>query len=284
MFKLYYGLAKPGIVYGNTLSAVAGFFFAAAGTVELGRFLGLVAGIGLVIGSACVFNNILDRRLDARMARTKQRALVNGQVSLSRAAVYGSLLGLAGFMSLALLTTAWAVLVAGLGWLAYVLVYGYAKRTTAYSTLIGSISGAAPVVVGYSAVADRLDLAALLLFIVMAAWQLPHFYAIAIFRRDDYARAKLPIWSVSRGVAATKQQIVAGVVIFGLASLALPVFGLVGWSYGLVMAVVSLVWLWVALAGRRAKDDAIWARRVFGLSLNSLLIWCLLLSLAHWLP
>ncbi|HEU5122168.1 MAG TPA: protoheme IX farnesyltransferase, partial [Candidatus Saccharimonadales bacterium] len=192
--KSYYYLAKPGIIYGNVLAAMAGFLFGSGRTFEGWRFLALVFGIGLVIGASCVLNNILDRGIDKKMARTKKRALVTGDITIPSAIIYAVTLAGGGF-SLLVLYTNW--LTAALGAFAmvfYVVLYGIAKRKTIFGTLVGAVPGAIPPVTGYVAVSNQLDGAALLLFLILVAWQMPHFYAISIYRRHDYDAAAIPVW------------------------------------------------------------------------------------------
>jgi heme o synthase len=265
--KTYYWLTKPGIVYGNTVTAAGGFLLAARGQVAWGRLAGMLAGMALVVASAGVVNNYLDRGIDAKMARTKRRALVTGAVSGRAALAYGMVLGVVGAALLARWTNALAVGLAVFGWVMYVAVYGWAKRRTVYGTIVGSLSGAVPPVVGYCAVTNRVDAGAMLVFLLLVLWQMPHFYAIAMYRVKDYAAAGLPVWPVVRGMAATKRQIVWYIGAFLLAVAALAAFGYAGYSYLVVMLLVGAMWLNLGLQGWRAADDGAWARQMFLASL-----------------
>ncbi len=162
-FKAYYQLTKPGIIYGNLLNTASGFLLASKWHFGFGLLLATLGGTALVIASACVINNFLDREIDAKMARTKKRALVSGSISGPRALICASLLGLLGFVILGVRTNR---LTFGLGVLAlftYVVLYGIAKRRSVHGTVVGSIAGALPPVAGYTAVTNHLDSGALIL-------------------------------------------------------------------------------------------------------------------------
>lgn len=272
--KKYYTLTKPGIIYGNLLSVIAGYFLGSKGHYNIGVFIGVMLGTSLVIASGCVFNNYIDRDIDKRMERTSKRALVSGEVSGKVALIYAGILGIWGFVMLLLLTNVLTLVVGAIGYVVYIVLYGWAKRTTIYGTLVGSISGAMPLVAGYTAVTGQFNTAALLLFFIMAAWQMPHFYSIGIFRLHDYTEAGLKIWPVVEGVQSTKVQIVLFVLIFIIASSLLSVLGYTDLIYRVIMLLVGIVWLWVGIKGFSAPDDTKWARKMFFFSLITLLILC----------
>ena len=194
--KDYYYLIKPGIIYGNAINTAAGFFLAAKGNIDFLLLLKTLGGSSLIIASACVFNNYIDRDIDSKMTRTKNRTLVRGAVPDPIALLYGSLLGVIGFGVLIIYTNVLTVLVGATGMFFYVVMYSIWKRRSPYGTLVGSISGAVPPVAGYSAVTNSLDVGALILFLVLVFWQMPHFYAIAIRRREEYKEAGIPVLPV----------------------------------------------------------------------------------------
>jgi heme o synthase len=284
VFKKYYLLTKPGIIRGNIMTAAAGFLFASEGHIDWGLFIALLAGTALIIASGCVFNNYLDRDIDKKMDRTKKRSLVIGDIPARNALAYASLLGIAGFTILALYTNLVTLLIGIVGIIDYVILYGWAKRNTVYSTLIGGISGSTSLVAGYTAVTGSFDIAALLLFVIMAFWQMPHFYAIGIYRRKDYANANLPILTVKKGVAAAKQEILLYITGYIGAVSLLAILGHTGYTYLAVMLIITFWWLWVALQGPKATDDIKWAHKIFGISLLVLMTFSIMISLDHWLP
>lgn len=275
----YYWLAKPGIVYGNLLPAVAAYLLASQWDINPGRGVALAVGLGTVIGGACVWNNVLDRRLDAHMERTRRRAIPTGRVSVRLALIYGTGLSLAGLVLLAGFTTVLAAGTSALGWVLYVAVYGYAKRHTRFGTLVGSLAGAVPPVTGYVAVTGRLDTTAVWLFVAMAAWQMPHFYAIALFRLADYQAAHVPVWPAVHGTRSTVWQINVFIGIFAAAALGLFWIGATGPVYAAGVAIVSGVWLGRGIRGFGATDLPRWARAQFGMSLIVLVVWSVLVAL-----
>lgn len=283
MLRSYYQLVKPGIVYGNLLSAVAGFLFVTSYPIDVVLFATFLIGLGLVIASACVFNNYLDRDIDQKMERTKGRALASGTISGGAALSYGALLGVFGFMLLARFVAAAALVVVAIGFVMYVGVYTWAKRRTRWSTVIGSVSGAAPIAAGAAAGSGMFDERAALLFLLMALWQLPHFYAIAIFRLKDYAAAGVPVLPLSSGIAVTKKHLTMSIVAFMLCVPLLWLRGHAGYVYLVPMSIVSVGWLREALRGYAASDDVAWARKLFRFSLVVLLALSIVLVSDHML-
>lgn len=263
--------------------AAAGFCLATSeiGGFAAGRFLAVVGGVAGVIASACIVNNILDRRIDARMRRTAQRVIVKGSIGLAAASVVALLLAVFGFGLLKLFTNQLTVYLGLLAFAWYVIVYGLAKRTTPLSTLIGGVAGALPPVAGYTAVTNYLDSTAVVLFLLLFVWQMPHFYAIAIFRRDEYRSAGLPIWSSRYGVARTKQQIMIFALLFTMLSPLLFLLGRLGWVTTIALILVSLYWL--ALGMRSYSSDIVWAKAMFSGSFIALLALCLTVAVGGYL-
>lgn len=281
--RAYYWLTKPGIVYSNVIAAAAGFLLASGLDLDLSQLAILVVGSSLVVASACVFNNYLDLGIDIKMARTQKRALVSGTISGTNALLYGVVLGVVGAYLLSL-TNELALLLAMFGVFMYVIVYGIGKRKTVHGTVIGSVSGAIPPVIGYAAASGQLDTAALLLFLILTFWQMPHFYAIAMFRRDDYAAAGVPVLPIVSGMQRTKLEILWYIAAFAVAAILLAVFGYAGYVYAIVMGYISAKWLIKGWRGFNTADDVQWARQMFGYSLTVLLVFCGLISLEALLP
>ena len=284
MFKTYYQLTKPGIIYGNLVTTTAGFLLAARGHVYYWLLLNTLLSISLIIASACVFNNYIDRSIDQKMARTKNRALASGRVSSMLALIYAGALGVAGFVVLGLSTNALTVYLGFIAIVVYVILYGVAKRRTVHSTVIGSVAGALPPVAGYTAYTHHLDGAAGLLFLLMVCWQMPHFYAIAVYRLKDYKTAGLPVLPVKYGLNITKRYIVMYIFGFIIASSLLTLLGYTGISFLIIMVLVGLVWLRLAIKGFWVKEDATWARQLFVFSLIVTLTMSVMLSIGGILP
>lgn len=284
MIKAYYSLVKPGIMRGNAITATAGFFLAAKGNIDWGLYLGMLAGLSLIIASACVFNNYIDRDIDAKMARTKKRALVSGAVSARSAVIFASALGFAGAAILAIFTNFLTLAVALLGFFFYVAVYGYFKRRSSWGTVVGSVSGAVPPVVGYVAVSGRIDAGAIIFFLILVLWQMPHFFAIAIYRLKDYKAAGIPVLPVKKGILNTKINMLLYMMAFASAALSLTVFNYTGLTYLLVALVLSFFWLRLCIRGFRAADDVVWAKQMFKFSLVVITVLSATILIDSWLP
>jgi protoheme IX farnesyltransferase len=258
MYRTYLQLTKPGIVIGNLIAVTGGFLLASHGNVDWFRGALVALGVALVVASGCVINNIIDRDIDGLMARTRNRPTVTGRISVPLALLYGIVLGVAGvgvlyegagcFLPVAL------VLV---GYVVYVGLYSlYMKRNSIHGTLIGSIAGAMPPVVGYCAASGRFDAAALTLLAMYSLWQMPH-------SAQDYRAASIPVLPVVRGFAAAKRQMVLYIAAFTSVTLMLGVLGYAGKVYMLAALLAGLYWFWLGLAGRTAGNEARWARKVF---------------------
>jgi protoheme IX farnesyltransferase len=284
LIRSYYRLTKPGIIYSNVLAALAGFLLASHWRFQLITLLGTLFGIAFVIASACVFNNYIDQPIDRKMARTKNRALVTGRISDASALTYALVLGLLGFAILSLTTNLLTVCLGIIAIIFYVAVYGYAKRHTVHGTLVGTISGALPPIAGYTAITNHVDVAAVLLGLIWVLWQMPHFFAIAMYRKDDYAEAGIPVLPVKKGLRRTKYQIIAYVFAFSIAVLLLPLGGYTGIIYVIVMGLVAFNWIGLALTGLKAVDEVKWARKMFFKSLTVMLFLCLMVSIGAIIP
>lgn len=262
-------VTKPGIIAGNLISVAGGFFLAARGEIDWALFAATVIGLSLVVASGCAINNCIDRDIDAKMRRTRNRVTVTGELPAPIALLYGLLLGVIGFILLWFYTNGVAVAFAALGFVVYVGIYSlYMKRHSVYGTLVGALSGAVPPVVGYCAVTGRCDSGALILLLMFCLWQMPHSYAIAIFRYRDYEAANIPVLPVAQGVAKARLHIVLYIAVFALTTALLPLSGYTGIAFMAVASATSLWWLAMALRGyRRDIDVTGWARQVFVFSI-----------------
>lgn len=262
-------LTKPGIILGNAITTAGGFALASKGQFDFGLFALTMLGLCLVIACAGVFNNFLDRQADAKMERTKQRAFPQGLISSSQAIAFSLALGMAGLSILGYFTNALTVLMAIIGLFVYLVLYAFMKYRSFYGTLVGSIAGAIPPVIGYCAVSNRLDMGAVIIFMIVVLWQMPHFFAIAIYRMDDYAAASIPVLPVQKGIYATKIQMVVYICIFLLVALSPTWMGYTGFFYASIAALLGLGWLLLSLTGFTIKkgQDHVWAYRMFVYSL-----------------
>ncbi len=279
LIKEYYRLAKPGIVYGNLITASAGFFLASKGNINFQLLVATLIGIALIIGSSCVFNNYIDRGIDEKMPRTKNRALVKGTVSPRNALIYATVLGILGFLVLAIYTNFITVIIGSIGVFFYIVMYSIWKRRSIYGTIVGSVSGAVPIVAGYTAVTNHFDMGAFLIFMILVLWQMPHFYAIAIYRLKDYTAAKIPVLPVKKGIFITKIHMLSYIIAFIIAVSLLTILGFTGYIYLSVALALGGSWLLLCIKGFKTNNDAIWARKMFFFSLITITLLSVVISI-----
>jgi protoheme IX farnesyltransferase len=204
----YLGLCKLRVVTLIVFTAVVGMLLAVPGMVPLDTLVFGTLGIGLAAASAAAFNHVLDRRIDGHMARTRHRPLQTGALDAPRALTFATLLGALAMTLLSTLVNPLTALLTGGSLIGYAVVYTvFLKRATPQNIVIGGAAGAAPPVLGWTAVTGSLDPNALLLFLIIFVWTPPHFWPLAIARRDDYARADVPMLPVTHGVAFTTLQV-----------------------------------------------------------------------------
>lgn len=279
LLKHYLLLTKPGIIIGNLLTAGGSFLLASNGTAQLSTFLTMLEGLALIIGAACIGNNVIDKEADKAMTRTQNRGLPTGIVSKRHALTIGILMAVAGSLVLWLMTNPLTLTLALSGLFSYVFVYSFAKYKTHYGTLIGSIAGAIPPIVGYTAASGHLDLPALILYLILVCWQMPHFYAIAIFRQSDYKNASIPVLPLAKGMLHTKLQMIFYSLAFLLVSLLLALVGATGPPYVIMMSLGGFTWLVFGIKGLTAENDRKWARQMFFTSLALILSLSIFISL-----
>ncbi len=265
--KNYCLLMKPGIIMGNIVVTAGGFALASKGTFNLPLFFATLIGLAFIIASACVFNNYIDRDTDKKMKRTKDRGLATGAISAYGAILFGVILGILGALVLYTFTNLITVSVALVGFFVYVILYSFSKYYSIHGTIVGSVAGAIPPVVGYCAVSNRIDAAAVILFFMMVMWQMPHFFAIAIYRIDDYMEASIPVMPVIRGMRETKIYMMLYVIAFTTVSILLTVYGYTGISYLVIVALLGVAWIRLCAKGFSCKNDKLWARQMFIFSL-----------------
>lgn len=246
--------------------------------------LDVIVGTALIIGSACVLNNVLDVKIDSKMRRTKQRAMVTGEISRKNAFIFASVLGVIGYAILLLFTNLIAFWLGVIALATYVVVYTPLKKRSYIATFVGAVPGAIPPLAAYCSVRDVIDLPALLIFLNMFFWQLPHFFAISIFRKDEYKKADVPVLSIVKGDELTKKVIIIGIVAFMLITPVLYITDHATVSYLLGCLVLSGYWLFRALQFLPKVDSVRWARKMFGVSLMVLSLYSTLLALNTFLP
>jgi protoheme IX farnesyltransferase len=243
---------------------VGGFALGSKSCFSIAHLLTPLIGLCLVIASACICNQYIDRSEDQKMARTKNRPLVRGTVSSRTALGWGVSCAVSGMALLALATNMMAVGLTAIGFFAYVVLYGHGKYLSLCGTPLGSIAGAIPPVVGYCAVTGSFDMEALLLFLTMICWQMPHFYSIAIYRLDEYAHTSFAILPIQKGTFITKIHMLAYIAAFLVAASSTVAASTASqW----VILTGGGGWLWLCWRGFFCSDEKAWARQMFLFSL-----------------
>ena len=264
-------LAKPGVAGLVIVTSLCGALTASQ-PIGLGKLLLSLIGTCAVVAAANGMNMWMERDADALMRRTRTRPLPTGRVSPRAALLFCAACSVVGLSLLAFCVGALPTALTAAALTSYVLAYTPLKRITPLALFVGAIPGAIPPLIGWASVAGSLSTLAWLEFAVLFVWQLPHSLAIAIFRRDDYARAGMRVLPVARGVRRTKIEIVLYSWLLVAVSL-LPVgLGLTGMGYAVVAITCGLLFLALATAGLSVHDDDRWARRVFFASLPYLVI------------
>ncbi|QJD84176.1 heme o synthase [Cohnella herbarum] len=274
MFKDLVALTKPRIIRLNLIAAFGGYWVASKWENILSwSLLWMLVGSALTMASACVFNNYLDRELDMKMERTRDRALPQNRMTPKFVFGYGVVLGVVGLIVLFALVNVLSGWLGLLGMFVYVVIYTmWLKRSSTWSTSIGGISGAMPPVIGYCAVTNEVDAGAWILFALLFLWQPAHFWSLAIRRKEEYRAAGFPLLPVVKGVTRTKWQMLPYILLLIPASVLMFRYEYVG-IYFLVFSVgIAIVWFVHALSGLRTKNDEKWAKADFMISINYLMI------------
>jgi protoheme IX farnesyltransferase len=252
----FIALTKPRVMSLLLVSAIAGAFLGAGSTPTLEVIVAVLIGGALASGGAASLNMAYESELDQRMGRTKNRPVAEGRISVLTAVIYGVALNIISFVLLALMTNVLAASLAIAGTILYFGLYTVIlKRTTTQNIVLGGAAGAVPPLVGYAAVTGSLDLAAWYMFIIVFFWTPPHFWALAIMIKDDYAKADIPMLPVVRGVEHTTIQIMLYTVILSVLTI---IFGVVSpalsWIYMIGASGLCLAFLWYALKLTKAPD------------------------------
>ncbi|KUO95356.1 heme o synthase [Ferroacidibacillus organovorans] len=261
-------VTKPGITLSNAMMTFVGIWLGASRHPAFSIAMITLAGSSLVVMGGCAMNNFMDRDIDQLMTRTQRRPLPDQRLSGRSVILLGAVLSFLGVAMLCAYVNLLAAAMALIGLFFYVIVYtGLTKRTTTLSTVIGSVSGAMPPLIGWTAMTNSLSLGAWLLFLFMFIWQPPHFWALSMRRVKEYSAARIPLLPVKYGFAPTKRQIVAWTVILLPASLLLYVSHVADVFYLISALFLGGLWIAKALRGFRSKDDIAWATEMFKFSL-----------------
>lgn len=265
--KAYIQLTKPGIIIGNLITCVSGFFLASKGNLNYELLTWTMLGLSFIVASGCVFNNFIDKKSDEKMERTKKRVLVTKEIPEINACILAIALFVLGSAFLLYFVNILAFTSALIGFVVYIFFYTYLKYKTSYSTLIGSIAGAMPPVVGYVAKSNGFDLPCFLLFLIVVFWQMPHFYAIAIYRLKEYKAANIPVLPLVKGIKLTKVEMLYYTIAYVISCLLLALMGYVGTLYLVLASVLGIYWIALCVKGLKQTDDFSWAKKMFRFSL-----------------
>ena len=256
ILKSYYHLCKPNVVFMMLITSLIGSLLATNGS-NFNPLLILISlmGIGLCAASAAAINQVVDQKVDANMSRTSERPIPQGEISSSKAISFAIVIGLIGYAILyryVNVLTAYLTIASLIG---YAIIYTvFLKRATPQNIVIGGLAGAAPPLLGWSSITGSIDPNALLLVLIIFAWTPPHFWALAIHRKDEYAKENIPMLPVTHGISFTKLQIILYTIIMLLVSL-FPYFVMMSGAFYLVSALVlGSIFLWYAF--RLYGDDS----------------------------
>lgn len=282
----YYNLTKPGVVALLMVTAVAGMFLATepAGMVPLSTLIPATIGLSLAMMASAAINQIMDQKIDAVMARTAKRPIVTGKINTRAAVTFAVFLAA---LSMALLyflvnpLTAWLTL---FGFVGYAFIYTlYLKRATPQNIVIGGLAGAIPPLLGWTAVSGDIHPYALLLVLLIFVWTPPHFWALAIHRADEYAKAEIPMLPVTHGIPFTRDTVLYYTVLLFISSLLPYLTGMSGLIYLVTAVVLGLIFLVHAIR-LRFTDDPKLPMKTFGYSITYLFVIFAALLIDHYLP
>jgi protoheme IX farnesyltransferase len=255
-WREYLALTKPRVSLLIVFTAIVGMVLASPGMVPLPALVFGTLGIAMASGSAATINHILDRRIDKQMARTRRRPLARGSLRTSQALVFAGVLCVGSMMVLWLSAGALCALLTFASLIGYAVIYTvWLKHATPQNIVIGGAAGAAPPLLGWVAVTHSIDAQSLVLFLIIFTWTPPHFWSLAIARRDEYAKVGIPMLPVTHGIPHTRRQIVLYTVLLILCTLLPVVIGMSGLIYLGAALVLDARFLYLALALHGARPD-----------------------------
>lgn len=283
-FNDYLELCKPKVVALILFTAVIGMFLATPGMVPLDALLFGTLGIGLAASSAAAINQLLDQRFDAKMARTSGRPLPQGHVNSQQVLIFAAVLGLLSMAILVWLVNPLTAILTLFSLVGYAVIYTvWLKHATPQNIVIGGAAGAAPPLLGWAAVTGHVGAEALILFLIIYAWTPPHFWALAIARRDDYAKVDIPMLPVTHGNDFTRWQILFYTVILTIVTILPWLIHMSGWLYLASALILDVIFLGYAVALLMKPDDTKLPMKAFGFSIVYLMLLFAALLLDHYL-
>ena len=283
LLKSYYQLCKPNVVYMMLICAFVGMLLAEQKVQSFGYLFVALLGIAFCAASAAAVNQVIDRNTDASMTRTDQRPLPQGELSPTHASMFALALGISGSLILYFFVNTLTMILTLASLVGYAFIYTiYLKRATPQNIVIGGLAGAAPPLLGWSSVTNTIDPYALLLVLIIFVWTPPHFWALAIYRKDEYAKESIPMLPVTHGVIFTKLQIVLYTIILFIVSVLPYVVLMSGEIYLFSALVLSTVFLYYSVNLYFSKDDED-AMKTFQFSIYYIFLIFLALLIDHFL-
>ena len=256
LLKSYYQLCKPNVVYMMLICAFVGMLMAEETVNSFSYLFTALSGIAFCAASAAAINQVIDRDADASMTRTDQRPLPQGELSVTHASLFALVMGIVGALILYIYVNTLTMILTLASLIGYAFIYTvYLKRATPQNIVIGGLAGAAPPLLGWASVSNSIDPYALLLVLIIFVWTPPHFWALAIYRKDEYAKESIPMLPVTHGVAFTKLQIILYTIILFIVSLLPYVVLMSGEIYLFSALILSTIFLYYSVNLYFSNDD-----------------------------
>ena len=256
LLKSYYQLCKPNVVYMMLICAFVGMLMAEETVNSFLYLFTALSGIAFCAASAAAINQVIDRDADASMTRTDQRPLPQGELSVTHASLFALVMGIVGALILYIYVNTLTMILTLASLIGYAFIYTvYLKRATPQNIVIGGLAGAAPPLLGWASVSNSIDPYALLLVLIIFVWTPPHFWALAIYRKDEYAKESIPMLPVTHGVAFTKLQIILYTIILFIVSLLPYVVLMSGEIYLFSALILSTIFLYYSVNLYFSNDD-----------------------------
>ena len=283
LFRSYYLLCKPNVVYMMLICALVGMLLAEDSVSSISTIMVALLGIALCSGSAAAINQVIDRNADAAMTRTDQRPLPQGELSVFHASSFAFVIGVLGAFILYLYINTLTMVLTLASLIGYAFIYTvYLKRATPQNIVIGGLAGAAPPLLGWASISNTIDPYALLLVLIIFVWTPPHFWALAIYRKEEYAKESIPMLPVTHGVAFTKLQIVLYTIILFIVSVLPYIVLMSGFVYLISAVVLSTTFMYYSIKLYFSNDDAV-AMKTFNFSIYYIFLIFVALLCDHYL-
>jgi protoheme IX farnesyltransferase len=280
----YYELCKPKVVGLIVFTAIVGMFLAVPGMPPFSALFFGTLGIGLAAASAAAINQIVDQKVDADMRRTSRRPIPTGNLNNRQALIFAFIIGLIAMAILVVFVNVLTAVLTFLSLIGYAVIYTmFLKRATPQNIVIGGAAGAAPPVLGWTAVTGNIDPESLWLFLIIFAWTPPHFWALAIHRRDEYAKVDIPMLPVTHGIEFTRLHVLLYTIILIIVTIFPYLVRMSGLVYLFSTLILNGIFLYYVLKLQKGEQEGI-AMKTFGFSIIYLMCLFAALLIDHYLP